>query len=82
MEDINEALRAETRAEGERLVPVTDRGSGHGTAVAGVSAGNGAGSAGNRYRGVALESEMIVVKLGRGMRILQGLQRLWRELTM
>lgn len=66
MEDINEALWAETRAEGERLVPVTDRGSGHGTAVAGVSAGNGAGSAGNRYRGVALESEMIVVKLGRG----------------
>lgn len=65
MQDINGALQAEDRAEGERLVPVTDRGSGHGTAVAGVSAGNGAGSAGNRYRGVAPESELIVVKLGR-----------------
>lgn len=65
MQDINEALQAESRSEGERLVPVTDRGSGHGTAVAGVSAGNGAGSVGNRYRGVATESELLVVKLGR-----------------
>lgn len=65
MQDINEALQAESRTEGERLVPVTDRGSGHGTAVAGVSAGNGGGSAGNRYRGIAVESELIVVKLGR-----------------
>jgi len=66
MQDINEALQASNRQEGERLVPVTDRGSGHGTAVAGVAAGNGSGSVGNRYRGVATESELIVVKLGRG----------------
>ena len=63
--DINEALQAGSRAEGERLVPVSDRGSGHGTSVAGVAAGNGAGSLGRRYRGVAIESELIVVRLGR-----------------
>lgn len=63
--DINEALRAESQSEGQRLVPVTDRGSGHGTNVAGVAAGNGAGSSGREYRGVATESELIVVKLGR-----------------
>ncbi len=66
MQDINKALQASSRQEGEKLVPVTDRGSGHGTAVAGVAAGNGGGSVGNRYRGVATESELIVVKLGRG----------------
>lgn len=65
MQDINAALQAANQSEGERLVPVTDRGSGHGTAVAGVAAGNGEGSVGNRYRGVAIESELIVVKLGR-----------------
>lgn len=65
MSDINEALRAESRAEGEKLVPVNDRGSGHGTSVAGVAAGNGGGSSGKRYRGVATESELIVVRLGR-----------------
>ena len=63
--DINEALQAGSRAEGERLVPVSDRGSGHGTSVAGVAVGNGAGSLGRRYRGVAIESELIVVRLGR-----------------
>lgn len=69
MEEINRALGIGV-TEGEavqsrQLVPVTDRGSGHGTAVAGVAAGNGAGSTGNRYRGIAIESELIVVKLGR-----------------
>lgn len=64
-EDINAALQAESQSEGEQLVPVTDRGSGHGTNVAGVAAGNGAGSDGRQYRGVATESELIVVKLGR-----------------
>lgn len=46
-----------------RVVPSTDI-SGHGTAVAGIAAGNGRGS-GSRYRGVASQSELIVVKLGR-----------------
>ena len=64
-EDINEALQAESTFEGESIVPVTDRGSGHGTAVAGVAAGNGRGSSGYRYRGIAVESELLVVKLGR-----------------
>lgn len=37
--------------------------SGHGTHVAGIAAGNGRASAG-RYRGVAYESELLIVKLG------------------
>ncbi len=64
-EDLNLALQAESRKESLELVPVTDRGSGHGTAVAGIAAGNGRGSAGSRYRGIATESDLIVVKLGR-----------------
>ena len=39
-------------------------GSGHGTHVAGIAAGNGRASNG-RYRGVAYESELLVVRLGR-----------------
>ncbi len=64
-DDINEALRQTDKAEQLKIVPVSDRGSGHGTAVAGVAAGNGAGSQGRRYRGVAVSSELIVVKLGK-----------------
>lgn len=62
-QEINEALQLPV---GERaaIVPVTDSGSGHGTAVAGIAAGNGAASVARRYRGVAIESELIVVKLG------------------
>ena len=37
--------------------------SGHGTAVAGIAAGNGRGSEGSRYRGAAPEAELIVVKM-------------------
>ena len=37
--------------------------SGHGTAVAGIAAGNGRGSEGLRYRGVAPESELVIVKM-------------------
>jgi subtilisin family serine protease len=40
---------------------------GHGTAVAGVAAGNGA-SSGGREKGVAPEAEIVVVKLGQGSR--------------
>lgn len=64
-EDINEALAQPDRAASLKIVPVSDRGSGHGTAVAGVAAGNGAASPGRRYRGVAPESGLVVVKLGK-----------------
>lgn len=62
-EQINEALRQTDRAGRERIVPSRDI-SGHGTAVAGVAAGNGVGSPGRQYAGVAPESELLVVKLG------------------
>jgi len=61
-EQINEALRAETPQERRRLVPSEDI-SGHGTSVLGIGAGNGRGS-GGRFRGVAYEADIIVVKLG------------------
>lgn len=57
-EQINEALRQPTMQERRQIVPSQDI-SGHGTAVAGVAAGGS-----NEYRGVAYESELIVVKLG------------------
>ena len=61
-ERINAALREERTIEGGSLVPEADL-SGHGTHVAGIAAGNGRAS-GGRYRGVAYESELLVVKLG------------------
>lgn len=61
-EQINEALRQPTKAMQLQMVPSVDV-SGHGTAVAGIAAGNGANSQGE-YAGVASQSEMIVVKLG------------------
>lgn len=61
-EMINRALAQTTEAERYTVVPSID-GSGHGTHVAGIAAGNGRASNG-RYRGVAFESELIVVKLG------------------
>ncbi len=61
-ERIDAALRGEQRAEGGSLVPEEDL-SGHGTHVAGIAAGNGRAS-GGRYRGVAYESDLLVVKLG------------------
>lgn len=61
-EEINLALQAKSLPERLSIVPATDI-SGHGTAVAGIAAGNGRAS-GGRYRGVAYESELMVVKLG------------------
>ena len=60
-EQINEAL-AVSREEGYRIVPERDL-SGHGTEVLGIAAGNGRASDG-RYRGVASQSDILVVKLG------------------
>ncbi|MCI8339372.1 MAG: S8 family peptidase [Lachnospiraceae bacterium] len=51
---------------GQENLENTERGSGHGTGVAGIAAGNGRGSQGLRYRGIATESQLLVVKLGRG----------------
>lgn len=61
-EEINAALETGNRAGARELVPSFDSG-GHGTAVAGVAAGNGRGSSG-AYRGIAYEAELLVVKLG------------------
>lgn len=68
-EQINEALNAQTLAERMKLVAERDT-SGHGTAVAGIAAGNGRGSLPEGssgygpYAGAAPESELIIVKLG------------------
>lgn len=61
-EQIDQALLAPTEEESYRLVPSIDA-SGHGTAVAGIAAGNGRAS-GGVYAGVAPESELLIVKLG------------------
>ena len=61
-EKFNEALEQGSREQALQMVPSRDL-SGHGTAVAGIAAGNGRES-GGRYRGVAYESDLLVVKLG------------------
>ena len=60
-EEIDKAL-ALGETEGRRLVPSRDV-SGHGIAVLGIAAGNGRASDGVN-RGIAYESEILVVKLG------------------
>lgn len=68
-DEINGALAAAEnvggaagRAAGLAIVPEQDL-SGHGTQVLGIAAGNGRAS-GGRFRGVAPESDIVVVKLG------------------
>ncbi len=58
---IDEALQAGSTQEAFRLVPSRDV-SGHGTAVAGIAAGNGGGN--GYYAGIAPESSLLIVKLG------------------
>lgn len=59
-EEINEVLNA-SAAPG--LPVLSADSSGHGTAVAGIAAGNGRGSAGRRFRGAAPEAELVIVKM-------------------
>ena len=61
-EDLNLALAESNPAIRQKLVPSRDT-SGHGTHVTGIAAGNGRASMG-KYRGVAFESELLIVKLG------------------
>lgn len=61
-EGINRILAGEA-AENGGEIPGRDI-SGHGTAVAEIAAGNG-GASGSRYAGVAPESGLIIVKLGK-----------------
>lgn len=61
-EQINDALATGNRVSAQQLVPSIDT-SGHGTAVAGIAAGNG-GDRGTAYAGTARESSLIVVRLG------------------
>lgn len=60
-EQINMALREKPENNRSSLRLSVDL-SGHGTHVAGIAAGNGRAS-GSKYRGVAFESELLIVKL-------------------
>lgn len=83
-EEINEALSLSVQ-EGWRLVPSEDV-SGHGTAVLGVAAGSDF-SRGAVNRGVAYESDLLVVKMGiprqdsfpRTTELMQGVDYLVRQ---
>lgn len=61
-EEIDAALAAGNRQAALQLVPSIDT-SGHGTAVAGIAAGNG-GERGAAYAGIARESDLLIVRLG------------------
>lgn len=60
--EINLALAEQDPTIRQKLVPSRDI-SGHGTHVAGIAAGNGRASMG-KYRGVAFEADLLIVKLG------------------
>lgn len=59
---IDEALKMPTREESLQIVPSIDA-TGHGTAMAGIAAGNGRAS-GGQNRGLATNAELIIVKAG------------------
>lgn len=61
-QEIDAALATGNRQAALQLVPSVDT-SGHGTAVAGIAAGNG-GARGAAYAGMAAESELLIVRLG------------------
>ncbi|MCM1268489.1 MAG: S8 family serine peptidase [Bacteroidales bacterium] len=61
-QEINAALAAGSRQAALQIVPSIDT-SGHGTAVAGIAAGNG-GARGAAYTGIARESDLLIVRLG------------------
>lgn len=61
-EQIDAALATEDKEVRRQMVKTSDV-SGHGTAVAGIAAGNGRGSEGRRFRGAAPEAELIIVKM-------------------
>lgn len=61
-QEIDAALMAGDRQAALQLVPSIDT-SGHGTAVAGIAAGNG-GEHGAAYAGIAGESDLLIVRLG------------------
>lgn len=83
-EEIDEAL-ALGEDQGRRLLPSVDY-SGHGTCVLGIAAGNGRASDGAE-RGVAYESDLLVVKMGipredsfpRTTELIQGVDYLVRQ---
>lgn len=84
-DQINQALQMSDPAERAAIVGSRDS-SGHGTAVAGIMAGNGR-SSGNVNRGVAPGSDLLVVKLGtperqgfpRTTELMQGLDFVLRK---
>lgn len=84
-EDFDKALRMPEESRWE-IVAVDDRVLGHGTAVAGVAAGNGRGSVSRRNRGIAAESDLIIVKLAgrddgfpRTTEVMEGLDYVLRK---
>lgn len=78
-EQINEALSKSTKEEQLEVVPSQDS-IGHGTALAGIAAGNGRGSVGRSNKGIAIACDLIIVKLGvkdnqrpRDIEVMQGI---------
>lgn len=61
-QEIDAALATDSRQAALQIVPSIDT-SGHGTAVAGIAAGNG-GERGAAYAGIARESDLLIVRLG------------------